>query len=476
MMEKTFSPNKFIFFFLLSLFFILISDAKSQEKGKELFEKNCAICHKLNTDKLVGPGLEDINKKRKKDWLIKFIRSSKDLIKSGDRDAVKIYEEFNKVDMPDMPKLSTQDIEEILTYIDSYVKEDISAVKNLKDTNYTETQIKRGQRLFMGLIKFENCKAVCSNCHIIKETDSLHWYPTAFDIAKISADKGHDFFEKTLKNPTSEVMKVTHQGYSFNDEEIYFLKAYLHHTHGTGLEKAKKFPVKFMIFLGLGLIMLIVLIDLIFLRKIKFRIIHLLILLVCIGFQIKIIAHEAIDLGRTKNYMPDQPIKFSHKIHAGQNQIDCKYCHSNVNNSKSAGIPTASLCMNCHSVVREGSITGKFEINKLYAALERNEPIQWVKVHSLPDHVFFSHAQHVNVGKVACEKCHGKVEEMHIVKQVSDLSMGFCVNCHRETNVQFNENKFYSSYIYLKDDIKSGRYKNISAEKVGSNDCMKCHY
>ena len=132
--------------------------------------------------------------------------------------------------------------------------------------------------------------------------------------------------------------------------------------------------------------------------------------------------------------------------------------------------------MNCHVIVRQGTNSGKFEINKILASNDSMKAIEWIRIHHLPDYVYFNHSQHVNVGKIECQKCHGPVEEMDRVYQYSDLSMGWCVNCHRETEVQFFDNAFYKKYEQLHNDIKEGKIKNVTAEMIGANDCMKCHY
>jgi hypothetical protein len=185
---------------------------------------------------------------------------------------------------------------------------------------------------------------------------------------------------------------------------------------------------------------------------------------------------EGSKLGLSKDYQPDQPIKFSHQIHAAENHIDCMYCHHTADDSKTANIPSTNLCMNCHIIVREGSRSGKFEISKLIEAHEEGRSIEWIRIHKLPDHVFFSHAQHVGAGKLDCVQCHGKVEEMHVVRQEKDLSMGFCLDCHRTTKVDFKDNNYYSIYKSLHDDIKKGLRDSIVAADIGANDCAKCHY
>ncbi len=220
----------------------------------------------------------------------------------------------------------------------------------------------------------------------------------------------------------------------------------------------------------------------------------------------------AIGLGRMKNYQPEQPIYYSHKVHAGTNQISCLYCHGGAQDSKHANIPSVNVCMNCHKgiakyegdpIVKEDGtpVDGTKEIEKLYAYAGWNaatktynedkngdgipdgaKPIEWVKVHNLPDHVYFNHSQHVKVGKQQCQTCHGNIQEMPEVYQFADLSMGWCINCHRETKVDFYNqkdstgNKFYSIYEKFHKDLKSGKMDSVTVEKIGGTECQKCHY
>lgn len=213
----------------------------------------------------------------------------------------------------------------------------------------------------------------------------------------------------------------------------------------------------------------------------------------------------AIGLGRNQNYQPEQPIYFSHKVHAGVNQISCLYCHNGAGEGKHANIPSLNTCMNCHININEytgeqlyredgSEVDGTGEIQKIYKAvgfesgknsntwdmdLGKAKPVEWVKIHNLPDHVYFNHAQHVTVGKVQCQTCHGEIQKMDEVKQFSDLSMGWCINCHRETKVQFKENGFYSIYEKYHNELKNGHRdstKGITADMIGATECQKCHY
>jgi mono/diheme cytochrome c family protein len=245
------------------------------------------------------------------------------------------------------------------------------------------------------------------------------------------------------------------------------------------------------------------------------------------------VSKGAIGLGRQKDYQPVQPIYYSHKVHAGINQINCQYCHSSVTESKHATIPSVNVCMNCHKAINEyakgpklydeagNEINGTAEIAKLYTYAgfdpknanapwdaTKAKPIEWIKIHNLPDHVYFNHSQHVKAGKVQCQSCHGEITAMDEVKQVAELSMGWCVNCHRQTKVDFNYsdstgNKFYSIYEKFHNDLKTSeleainknasltakerkfkvdsvmklvRMDSVRVQDIGGLECQKCHY
>jgi cytochrome c551/c552 len=220
----------------------------------------------------------------------------------------------------------------------------------------------------------------------------------------------------------------------------------------------------------------------------------------------------AIGMGRSKNYQPEQPIYYSHKVHAGVNQISCLYCHGSAQDSKHSGIPSVNVCMNCHMAIKEyagepivkedgTTVDGTAEIQKLYEYAGWNptakaynpdnngdgipdgaKPIEWVRIHNLPDHVYFNHSQHVKVGKQQCQTCHGNIQEMPEVYQFTDLSMGWCINCHRESKVDFlnketgEGNKFYSIYEKFHNDLKNKKMDSVTVESIGGTECQKCHY
>lgn len=159
---------------------------------------------------------------------------------------------------------------------------------------------------------------------------------------------------------------------------------------------------------------------------------------------------QARNLNFNTDYRPTQPIAFSHKLHAGTNKIQCQYCHFAADKSRHAGVPPMELCLNCHNEIRKDSP----EIAKIKNAVKTGKNIEWIKVHHLPDYVYFNHSQHVRVAKLACQKCHGPVETMEVLKQENTLSMGWCINCHRDEKIAPPK------------DHKS----------ASGADCTKCHY
>ncbi len=174
-------------------------------------------------------------------------------------------------------------------------------------------------------------------------------------------------------------------------------------------------------------------------------------------------------VGVQQGYAPEQPIAFSHKLHAGEYEIACQYCHTGVEIGKSANIPSVNICMNCHNFLK----TDSPEIQKLAAAQESGQPIEWVRVHNLPDLAYFNHSQHVKVGEIECQTCHGEIQEMEVVKQHAPLTMGWCIDCHRNTDVNTKGNGYYNKLVELHN--KSSKTPMKVAD-IGGLECAKCHY
>jgi mono/diheme cytochrome c family protein len=190
-----------------------------------------------------------------------------------------------------------------------------------------------------------------------------------------------------------------------------------------------------------------------------------------------VVAKETIDalysIGVQQGYAPKQPIAYSHKVHAGDYAIDCNYCHTGVTKSKNANIPSPNICLNCHSSITEGTTTGTVEIDKIFAAVEKNEPIEWVRVHNLPDLAYFNHAQHVAVAELECQTCHGPIETMEVVRQYANLTMGWCIECHRDTELNTKGNAYYDKLVELH---KQESDQPFTVEDNGGLECAKCHY
>jgi hypothetical protein len=351
----------------------------------------CAACHTIGKGKLIGPDLKGITERRDKAWLYSFIRSSQTMIQNGDPISVQLFEEYNKIPMPDN-NLTDEQIDGILAYIENYDESAASVAAQPSEM------------------------------------------PTEEDATYEEASPG-------LKG---------------------------HVKYGPGNTQPT-----FIIFL---ILIFVAIIDLVFTKIIKARFIHIIIILVSVFVVAEITYVEAKALGRQEGYSPDQPVWFSHEVHAGQNKIDCLYCHHSAMESKSAGIPGVGVCMNCHNVVKNGKKTGTEEIAKVIEAWNTGKPIEWVRVHNLPDHVWFSHAQHVNAGERECQECHGPVETMDRIVQVESLGMGWCINCHRNSAVKFEENDFYQEYVKFHEDMKTGKRSRVTVDDIGGNNCQTCHY
>lgn len=410
--------------YLATGFFLLIStfaatESKAQENGEKLFKSYCASCHSPGNNQLVGPGLAGVYDKYEKEWLYAWIKNSQGLIESGDAQAVAVYEQYNKVLMPAQP-VNNEQIDAILDYIKVYNEtapaEEVAEVTS-ESAAATEEASDSSIFIIFGLI--------------------------VLFLIVISIMRGVQH--------SMESVKAQQDGKEPTEQEGMIAAL------GSWVLKNKTI---------VGLIGIVVLV-----------------LIAKVGWD------AAVNVGIYTGYEPEQPIKFSHKLHAGENGIDCQYCHNSAAYSKSAGIPSPNLCMNCHTYIQEGPQYGKEEIAKIYAALDfdpvtktygpNQKPIKWVKVHNLPDHVYFNHSQHVTVGKIACQKCHGPVETYTVGKQHESLTMGWCINCHRETKVQMADNGYYDEiHERLPEDLKKEYLEDgtITVSELGGIECAKCHY
>ncbi len=396
--------------------------AKAQPNGEQLFKANCAQCHNPVKD-LTGPALKGVDSRvPSKEWLYKWVHNSAAVIASGDKYANEIYAKYNKTAMTSFPNLSTEEIDAIVKYVDDYTPP---------------------------VAKGAGGDAGAHGAAGSGDNTTLYVILTMVLVLVAGVLVGVNRHLKKMANAKDGVPVL-------KDVPFYKNKVYI-----------ALFAV--LMFIGVGYWL----------------------------------GGLGMNLGRQKDYMPEQPIFYSHKVHAGVNQVNCLYCHAGAEKSRQAMIPSSNVCMNCHKAIDEYTgeqlynaegkkIDGTAEIKKLYAyagwdASKKDyirdqagniqaKPIEWVKIHNLPDHVYFNHSQHVKVGKVQCQQCHGSIEQMDEVYQFTDLSMGWCVNCHRTTKVQFADNNYYSIYQKYHDEIKAGKRDSVTVKDIGGLECQKCHY
>ncbi|QGW29424.1 c-type cytochrome [Phnomibacter ginsenosidimutans] len=411
-MSKISKASLHIITSFLFLFVAGFTQVQAQD-GKALFNANCASCHKIDKD-LTGPALLDVEKRwPSKDLLKTWIKNWPDAVKTGDPYAVKI-KDWSPAAMTSFNSLQDADIEAILTYI-----RDWKPATPAPAAGATAAAKSEGDNsLLFGVIT------------LVLALIGLILLQVNSNLRKLADEKD-------------------------------------------GLPVAASVP---------------------FYKNKTYIALVTVLLFVVAGVYI---SKGAVGLGRSKDYQPEQPIYYSHKVHAGVNQINCLYCHGGAQEGKHANIPSVNVCMNCHLAINEykgeplytadgKEVNGTNEIKKLYEYAgftpgqawdpSKAKPIEWIKIHNLPDHVYFNHAQHVKAGQVACQTCHGEIQNMGEVKQFSDPSMGWCINCHRETKVQFKDNGFYSIYEKFHEDMKNGKMDSVTVEMIGGTECQKCHY
>ncbi len=454
----------------------------------------CAACHTIGGGKKVGPDLKGVGQKRSDEWLANFIANSTEFIKK-DADAKAIFDEF-KIPMP-----ANNFSEAQMATLISYLKNDGKMVANEAAPAEEAAPAKEVVRPAEW--------ATCAACHTLGGGKKV-----GPDLDGVTKKRSTEWLSSFIRNSTEfrktdadaqaifDEFKIPMPANDYSDEQIAALLNYIENykdekpavteepkeesiatqTPGTtSMENPEQFDNIGPGFNTLKLIIIIVvmfvfLLDLLFFKLIKWHWVHMVVIFTALWFIYEISFVEAAALGRQQGYSPDQPIWFSHQVHATQNQIDCEYCHSTARESRHAGIPSANVCLNCHNDVKEGKVTGTKEIAKIFDAVENGKPIEWIKVHNLPNHVYFNHAQHVNAGQVGCEECHGEVEKMNRVIQVEPLSMEWCLNCHRTKGVQFENNEYYKDFKKYHDEIKSGERAKVTVEDIGGLDCSACHY
>jgi hypothetical protein len=363
---------------------------------------------------------------------------------------------------------------------DSLISKQKEAQKNdssfyKKTTFFTEDLI-RGERLFYGLAYPKEKSINCAGCHNIRTSDTLNWNPDALEISGKYLHKSAIDLCVVLLKPMGKKLSQVHKGFELTAEDISLIKAYMDKFVNTGLKPAKPVITNLLLLIISSVLFLLSTIDLIVKRIFKQQKINWAILSITGVLITWILAVNAIAFGRSRGFSPDQPIKFSHAVHAGQNKIDCIYCHYSARSSRTSGIPPGNVCMNCHLLVRTGTRSGVTEINKVVSAYESRTAVKWIRIYKLPDFVFFSHAQHVTAGGIDCETCHGNVKEMNRLTQIPNLAMGWCIHCHDTRKVNLSNEYYKTYYSGFYDTLKTGKIDSVSVAAIGGRDCGKCHY
>lgn len=391
------------------------TDEESIAAGKATFQELCTVCHAVDR-KVVGPALMNIYERRDLPWIIAFVKNSQQVIASGDSYAVALYNEYNKTQMNNFDYLSDEEIINIIAYIKDATENPPTPVAAAPGA-----AAEGGQAVSTGGIPSQYLTAILVGLLLILVIILGVLVLIISVLTKYLKDK------KELDEEDQEVI-------------------------GQKLEPGKFFTSSG--FLGM-----------------------LIFLFAAIAF--KSVIDGLFNVGVQQNYEPTQPIAFSHALHAGEYEIDCNYCHTGVMKSKNANIPSANICMNCHGQIK----TESSEIAKIYKALDydkttqtygpNQKPIEWIRIHNLPDLAYFNHSQHVKVGGVECQTCHGEIQEMVVVKQHANLTMGWCIDCHRQTNVNTVGNKYYDQLVELHEASNKDQLK---VKDIGGLECSKCHY
>jgi mono/diheme cytochrome c family protein len=391
-------------------------------KGEAIFKSKCTACHKID-QQLTGPALgPQLTEETDDKYLIKWIQNNQALIAAKNPKALAIYNKYEQKGMTVFAELSDADVGNIITYVRAEWKTigDEKAKAPAAGTGAAAADAGPSELVIWGLIGVIVIafivilvlnKVVGSLERLLLSGKGLLIEEEAETTESAAKAQGKDLLKKILKN---------------------------------------KKLVFFILFCGT----------------------------VAMG------SWGWVTLWNTNvhtGYQPVQPIKYSHQLHAGTMKIDCQYCHSGAYKSKNASIPSLNVCMNCHKVVK----TESPEIHKIYDALgydpktqkydsTQAKPIQWIRVHNLPDLAYFNHSQHVKVGGIKCQTCHGPVETMQEVKQYSPLTMKWCIQCHKRTEVNGKGNAYYDSILAAHDKLKKG--EKVTAAVLGGIECGKCHY
>ncbi len=379
--------------------------------GEALFNGNCKTCHRVK-QKLVGPALAGVETRVPSvKWVYDWVRNPAKVIASGDEYANKIYAEYNKSQMTAFSSFKDDQILSILAYVKAEANkvEAAPAVAAGGQAGGSAVPSAYLDTILIGMVIILILLVII----LALIVNALRKFLNQRDL---SAEE-----QEVVNSPITLGTITRSPGFTF-----------------------------------------------------------------LVIFLVGVIAFKSVidglySIGVQKEYQPKQPIAFSHKVHAGQYEIECKYCHTGALKGKQANIPSPNICMNCHTQIKQGTNTGTGEIAKIYSAVGFDpdtqtytgvtKPIEWVRIHNLPDLAYFNHSQHVNVAGVICQTCHGPIEQMDVVKQYSLLTMGWCIDCHRKTDVNTKGNAYYDKLVELHNSKKA-----MKVEDIGGLECAKCHY
>jgi mono/diheme cytochrome c family protein len=406
---------------LLTTNFTFAADAPkgNADNGAKLFKANCAVCHSTGTNKVTGPGLAGVTDRVPQpyqEWMHKWILNNAALRKSGDAYANKVYADNGGTNMTVFDG----------TLNDAQVDDIIAFLKNPPKTEEVATTTGIG-----------------GSANAAHKEEGIGKFWILLIIIAILL-----IIVTTLRTVRKSLLAVVHEK-----------KGLPPPPEGNIWQDMKRWIRS---------------------NKMAFVFINLFITAVFCVYGWEYL--WGIDV--TPGYHPDQPIAFSHKVHAGDNAIQCIYCHSGAEKGKVAGVPTLNVCMNCHKGIQGSNPDYQKEIAKIYYAVgwdaskgaytNPTHPIEWTRVHNLPDFAYFNHSQHVVVGKIACQTCHGDCATYTTNQQFAPLTMGWCVDCHRKTPVQMEGNGYYAK---LHEALKA-KYpeKEVTEADMGGLECAKCHY
>lgn len=404
--------------FLLFLSNLSVAQEISTEQeaisaGEALFNANCKSCHRVH-QQLIGPALVGVYDRAPSiDWIKSFVRNSQAVIASGDDYANQLWAQFKPTQMTAFTGFTDDQIMNILAYIQA---------ETVKGPETSVTTAEGGD-------------SAGSEQGVSSDYLNAILIGMVFILVLLVFILG--FLISTIKRLLDTR--------DLSEEE----KDVVHSPISIGSITRSRGFIFFVAF-------------------------------VVVALGLKAVINGLYSIGIQKDYAPTQPIAFEHSVHAGTLQIDCKYCHTGVMISKNATIPSINICMNCHRAVK----TESPQIQKLWAAADwqaetnsigpNARPIEWVRVHNLPDLAYFNHAQHVNVGGIECQTCHGPIEEMSVVRQHSLLTMGWCIDCHRVTEVNTKGNAYYDKLVEFHNE--AGKKGAMTVEDIGGLECAKCHY